>query len=149
MEWIDALRGQLVALDTAPLIYFIEEHPDYLPIVLPFFEGIDRGEIRVVTSTITLTEVLVHPLRNGDAALAQRYLDILLHTPALTIVPASETIAERAASLRAAHNLRTPDALQIATALLAGASGFVTNDVRLRSVPGVRIIVLQDVLAGP
>lgn len=102
-----------------------------------------------MTSTITLTEVLVHPLRNGDAALAHRYLDILLHAPTLAIAPITADIAERAAYLRAAHNLRTPDALQVATALQAGASSFVTNDVRLRNVPGIRVIVLQDLLVGP
>jgi hypothetical protein len=44
-------------LDTAPLIYFIEKHPIYLPLLLPFFEAVERGDIQVVTSTLTLTEV--------------------------------------------------------------------------------------------
>jgi len=45
MEWVKALQlGQLVALDTAPLIYFIEEHPTYLPIVTPFFEKIYKSK---------------------------------------------------------------------------------------------------------
>lgn len=47
MEWIEALRGSIVALDTAPLIYFIEEHPAYLPKIRPFFEAVERGEFRV------------------------------------------------------------------------------------------------------
>ncbi len=59
MEWITALRGTVVAVDTAPLIYFIEENPVYLPLLRPFFEAVDRGEFRVVTSILTLTEVLV------------------------------------------------------------------------------------------
>ena len=63
MEWIEALRGSIVALDTAPLIYFIEEHPAYLPKIRPFFEAAERGEFRIVTSFITLLEVLVRPLR--------------------------------------------------------------------------------------
>lgn len=70
MEWIEALRDSVVALDTAPLIYFIEENPPYLPLVRPFFEAVDRGELRVVTSVLTLTEVLVHPMRHGDHDLA-------------------------------------------------------------------------------
>jgi hypothetical protein len=45
------------------LIYFIERHPAYLPLLLPFFEAVERGDIQVVTSTLTLTEVLVHPYR--------------------------------------------------------------------------------------
>lgn len=54
MGWIEALQGQIIALDTAPLIYFLEEHPTYLPILDPFFENIDKGSIRVVASIITL-----------------------------------------------------------------------------------------------
>jgi hypothetical protein len=70
MEWLDAFRGTVVALDTAPLIYLIEENPIYLPIVRPFFERLDLGEFRVVTSVVTLAEVLVHPMRQGDHELA-------------------------------------------------------------------------------
>lgn len=68
MGWIDALRGTVVGLDTAPLIYLIEEHPVYLPYVRPFFEAADKREFRIVTSILTLTEVLVHPMRLGDHA---------------------------------------------------------------------------------
>ena len=63
MEWVTGLRGAVVGLDTAPLIYYIEENPDYLSVVQPFFEAMDRGEFHVVTSAVTLLEVLVHPLR--------------------------------------------------------------------------------------
>ncbi|MGB5686877.1 MAG: hypothetical protein WBM35_13770 [Candidatus Electrothrix sp.] len=73
MGWIDELRGKLIALDTAPLIYFIEEHPAYCPVVEPFFEQLDKGTVQVVTSVITLTEVLVKPLRDGDTRLAEQY----------------------------------------------------------------------------
>jgi hypothetical protein len=55
----------IVGLDTAPLIYFIEKHLTYLPLLLPFFESVERGEMQVVTSTLTITEVLVHPYRDG------------------------------------------------------------------------------------
>jgi hypothetical protein len=59
MGWVDDLEGQTVGLDTAPLIYFIEENLTYLPIVEPFFNAVANGKITVVTSTITLLEVLV------------------------------------------------------------------------------------------
>jgi len=131
VEWVDALRGAVVALDTAPLIYFIEEHPDYLPRVQPFFEALDRGEFEVVTSTVTVTEVLVHPLRHGDAELAATYREVLLNAEHVRAVPVSAGIAEAAAALRAKHNLRTPDAIQAATALQEGATHLLTNDADL------------------
>ena len=89
MEWISALQGAVVGLDTAPLIYLIEEHPIYLPIVRPFFEAVDRGEFRVVTSMLTLTEVLVHPLRHGNRKLADQYRHILLQAKHIVTVPVS------------------------------------------------------------
>src|ERR1035438_5453343 len=82
----------------------------------------------MVTSFVTLIEVLVHPLREGRPELAEEYRNILLHSPALTAIPLDEGIAEEAAGLRARHNLRTPDAIQLATAIRSGASWFLTND---------------------
>lgn len=143
MGWIEVLRGSTVALDTAPLIYFIEEHPAYLPKIRPFFEAAERGEFRVVTSFITMVEVLVHPLREGKLDLADEYRNILLQAPGLTTVPVDEDIAEAAAGLRARHNLRTPDAIQLATASLADASWFLTNDADLTKVPGISVLVLK------
>ncbi len=104
------LRGQTVALDTAPLIYFIEEHPIYLSKALPFFEALNRGELRMVTSIVTLLEVLVQPLRRGDTEMVQRYPDILLEVPGLATVEVSRPIVEGAARLRAMHTLQALDA---------------------------------------
>jgi hypothetical protein len=78
MEWLMQLQGQVVGLDTAPLIYLIEQNQVYLGLVRAFFGALSRGEFQVVTSTLTLTEVLVHPLRSGNVELAGQYRDILL-----------------------------------------------------------------------
>lgn len=117
MEWLIPLQGQVVGLDTAPLIYFIEQNEIYLQPVHDFFQLMSQGEFQVITSTLTLTEVLVHPLRSGNVELAQQYRDIILDQENLTTVSVSIEIAEIAAQLRAMQNLRTPDAIQIATAL--------------------------------
>ncbi len=58
----------------------------------------------------------------------------------------SQSIAEEAARLRAFHNLRTPDAIQMATATFAQASFFLTNDKRLPSLPGLQTLVLNDLM---
>lgn len=144
MEWIAALHGKMVGLDTAPLIYFIEENPAYLETVRPFFEAIDRREFSAVTSVVTLLAVLVHPFRRGDTKLAEQYRDILLNAEGLTTILLSQDIAEEAARLRVTHNLRTPDAIQIATALHEGATFFLTNDDHLPSVAGLKVLVLDE-----
>ncbi|MBI9082366.1 MAG: PIN domain-containing protein [Desulfobacterales bacterium] len=144
MEWIDRLRGKTVGLDTAPLIYFIEEHPAYLETVTLFFEAMERGDFSVVTSTVTLLEVLVHPLRANNKALAEEYRDILLNSK-LIMTEISTTIAEHASMLRALHNIRTPDALQISTAINAGAVCFFTNDIRLPKIPALQTLALDSI----
>jgi len=142
VEWINDLRGKTVGLDTAPLIYFIEENPAYIETVGSFFEAMDRGDFLVVTSTVTLLEVLVHPLRSNNRELATEYRDILLNSNLMTL-EVSSAIAEQAAQLRAAHNIRTPDAIQISAALSAGASHFFTNDIRLPEIPSIQILSLD------
>ena len=144
MGWVDDLHDRVVGVDTAPLIYFIEENADYIDAVRPFFEALDRGDLRVVTSTITLLEVLIHPLRQGNRELAQQYEDILLNTDGLSTISLSPEIAEIAAQLRAQHNLRTPDAVQIATAISAGATYFLTNDSTLPDLPDLKMLVLDN-----
>ena len=71
MGWIDDLKGKTVALDTSPFIFFIEKHATYADVLRPFFQAVDRGESRILTSAVTLLEVLVHPIRHGDEAQAQ------------------------------------------------------------------------------
>ena len=143
MEWIEALRGATVGLDTGPLIYYIEEHPTFLAKVRPFFEAAERNEFRIVTSFVTLIEVLIHPLREGRPELAEEYRNILLQSSALTAVPLDEGIAEEAAALRARYSLRTPDAIQLATAVRAGASWFLTNDADLANLSEISVLVLK------
>jgi len=122
MGWVDPLQGKVVGLDTMTLIYYIEEHPIYLKIVDPFFDALELGKCRAVTSMIALLEVLVHPIREGNTKLFQRYRDILFDAEGLTTVELSQPIAEEAARLRAIYNIRTPDAIQTATASFARAS---------------------------
>ena len=147
MEWLAQLQEQVVGLDSAPLIYFIEENPTYLEMTDAFFEAMVRGEFRVVTSVVTLVEVLVYPLRQGNRLLAQQYRDILFNEEGLTTIEMSPAIAEVAAQLRATYNLKTPDSIQMATAISGGASFFLTNDARLSSLPGLEVLVLEDLRA--
>jgi hypothetical protein len=92
VEWINELQEKTVGLDTAPLIYFIEENPAYIEAVRFFFEAMDLGDFLVVTSTVTLLEVLVHPLRSNNRELAAEYRDILLNSK-LTTIEVSSSIA--------------------------------------------------------
>ncbi len=147
MGWVDALRGNVIGLDTTPLIYFTEENPTYIEVVDPFFKAVGSGELIVVTSVVTLLEVLVRPIRDGNLSLAQRYRDFLLNSNNVTTRLFSREIAEEAARLRAFNNIRTPDSIQMATAINEGATIFLTNDLRLPSLPKLRILALDTLKA--
>jgi len=136
-----------VALDTAALIYLIEEHATFLPVVEPLFAAIDEGRLSAVTSALTLLEVLVVPLRHGDVALARRYEALLARGRGLTLVDVSRAVLRDAAELRAVTGMRTPDAIQVATALQTGCSSLVTNDRALPELPGLRVLQIADFLS--
>jgi predicted nucleic acid-binding protein len=146
MGWVEKLEGHTVALDTSPIISFISQETPYAELLQPLFVAIAKGKIHAVTSTVTLIEVLVRPLREHNAELAAQYQEILIHSANLTTFPLSPEIALEAAGLRATLNLRTPDAIQVATARVNGADTFITNDARLRVPDGMTRIILDDLL---
>ena len=120
---------KLIFVDTMPFIYHIEEHPVYAEMVEAFFVGALRHtNYRLMTSTITLAEVLVQPYRKGDDALVAEYEEIICATDEILVVPIDRVTARKAAMLRSEHSLKTPDALQLASALVNGADYFLTND---------------------
>jgi predicted nucleic acid-binding protein len=147
MEWLKSLSGQTVGLDTAPLIYFIEKHPLYFSLVEAIFAAVEQGDVQVVTSTLTLTEVLVHPYRHGNQALAREYSDILLHARNVRTISVSPEIAATAARLRALHGIRTPDAIQLAVSQESRATAFLTNDEGLEKATRLRVLVLKQLLS--
>lgn len=132
-----------VALDTAVFIYLIEEHSEYLPIVLPLFEEADQGKRTLTTSALTLLEVLVVPYRKLDVRVAQRYEMLLTRGRGIRMVDITRDQLRVAAQLRALSAIKTPDALQLACALTHQCKTFVTNDRSLPQVPDVRVVDLK------
>ena len=132
------------ALDTAAFIYWIEESPSYFDAIAPVFRAADRGDIEIVSSALSLLEVLVVPLRAGDLGLAERYEALLTRSRGVRLIEIDTAELRGAALLRARYGLRTPDALQLAAALAARCPVFVTNDRRLPAIPGLRILELRD-----
>ena len=103
------------------------------------------GTLQIITSELTLLETLVMPIRQANTDLILRY-ERLLTASEMSLIPIDQPILTRAASLCATTNLKTPDAIHAATALNIGCSLFLTNDAGLRTVPGLAVTVLKDVL---
>lgn len=139
-------RHRRIALDTSIFIYHLEANPKYLAYTDPIFFWLERSESTAITSTITMTELLVLPYREGDEQRANDFYGLLSTYPNLDWVAPNLEIAELAARIRALHRLRTPDALQAATAAHSQATGLITNDAVFERVEGFQTLVLDELL---
>jgi predicted nucleic acid-binding protein len=133
-----------VAVDTAIFIYLIEEHPQFLRDILPLFREADEGKRQLVTSALTVLEVLVVPYRAGNRVLADKYEALLTRSRGIHVVDISRDQLRAAAQLRAARAVKTPDALQLVAAISRGCTAFVTNDRRLPTIPGLKVVQLAN-----
>jgi predicted nucleic acid-binding protein len=101
----------------------------------------DRGDDLVLPAS-AYAEALVAPHRRGAEAVAT--VDAFLDALPARIEPATRAIARHAAELRARHGsqVRLPDALVIATAIVVGDERVITTDARWPDLP-----VLVEVIA--
>lgn len=120
-----------IYLDSCIVIYLVERHPVYEPMLRERLEGLE--EARLAVSPLVRLEVLVRPLRDGDEDVAQLYRLFLTEQLMLDM---PEEIYDAALALRVNYRLKTPDALHLATAQHHGCSQFWTNDDRLGKVAG-------------
>jgi predicted nucleic acid-binding protein len=141
--------GQIntVFIDTAPIIYYIEAHPQFGPLAKEVINAFQSGELIAFSSVITLTEVLPKPIEAGDEKLAKRFAEFLQYGKNFSLIEISADIAERAGRLRGKYpNLRTLDAIQISAAIDIGVDAFLTNDKKLKEIKEIKVLVLKGSL---
>lgn len=146
MGLIQKLTNKTIFLDTAPLIYYIEENKQYSPLLNNLFLANSKGKFLFQTSVITLLEVLVHPMRHNDHQLAEQYQNIICNSPSINIFELNIEIAKMAAGFRAKYGLKTPDSIQVAIAVYVSADFFFTNDIRLKEVKEISTLVLDELI---
>lgn len=133
-----------VYLDAQILIYSVERHPRYAERLRALWNAVDEERLRVYSSELTYLETLVLPLRRGDSQLISDY-ESFLEKAMTALLPISRNILLEAARLRASlSSLRTPDALHAASALSAGLDAFLTNDHAFLKVPGLNVVLLDQ-----
>jgi predicted nucleic acid-binding protein len=130
-------ENALLLVDSAPIIYVLEEHAELASIFRPVFEAHENGLVRLAVTTVTLAEVLTGPLRTGDEVLAERYRSTL---KSWYVVDLDSEIAESAARLRASLKLKLADSVQAASALAIGADALVTHDRDFSPVRNLRTL---------
>jgi predicted nucleic acid-binding protein len=137
LDFSDLPRDALVLVDSAPIIYVLEDHPKFAPRFGPLFEAHAEGRLRFAITTITVAEVLTGPMRVSDDALVRRYRAIL---ESWRLVALDADIAESAARFRASLRLGLADAVQAASALAINAAALVTHDRDFSRVQTLRVI---------
>jgi len=131
-------------LDANPIIYSIEGVPDFRTSALAWIERAEAPDGAVITSRLSRLECRVRPLRDGNTELLARFEGFFARE-GLELAEITAEVVETATALRAAHGFRPPDAIHLATALLAQADVFLTGDRNLARCPGLKV----EVLAGP
>jgi predicted nucleic acid-binding protein len=139
-------RHRRIALDTSVFIYQLESNPRYVGLTDPIFAWLERPDHLAVTSTITMTELLVQPYRDAAVQRADEFFALLTTYPNLDWIAPDLEVAATAARIRATDRLRTPDALQAATAIHAHVTGLVTNDAAFARVEAFETLVLDHLL---
>jgi len=139
-------RHRRIALDTSIFIYQFEPNPKYFPYTDSIFRWLEQPGSAAITSTITMTELLVQPYRDSNDQLVDEFYALLSTYPNLDWIAPNLEIADLAARLRALHRMRTPDALQAATAAQARVTGLITNDVVFERVTAFESLVLDQLL---
>lgn len=137
-------RHRRIALDTSIFIYQFEPNPKYFPYTDSIFRWLEQPGSAAITSTITMTELLVQPYRDGNQQRADEFYGLLSTYPNLGWIAPNLEIADLAARIRALHRLRTPDALQAATAVHMLSTGLITNDPVFERVEGLETMVLDE-----
>ncbi len=134
-----------IFIDTAPVIYYIEAHPQFGPLAKEVVDTFQSERLIAFSSVITITEVLPKPIEAGDEKLARKFAEFLKHGRNLTLLEITSSIAERAGRLRGRYtDIKALDAIQIASAIEVGADAFLTNDKKLKKVEEIKVMVLKD-----
>lgn len=133
-----------VFLDTAPVIYFLDEDINFAEKVKDIFEEILENEKKMTTSAITSTEYLTFPYKTNNLEKVRAFFDFVTDCD-IPLYSVDVEIAKKASRIRAEYkNFKTMDALQLASACIQGCDLFLTNDKQLKQFKEINCITVED-----
>jgi predicted nucleic acid-binding protein len=139
------LSGQeRIFFDTSPFVYLFEKHEQYATVLRTFFSNPTVRQCRWSTSVITLIEVLTLPRRNRLARMEDAYRRFLMDAQRIELKGADADVCEKAVHFRVAYGLKTPDAIQLATAQVCRADAVITNDQAWKKITELRVVTLDE-----
>lgn len=130
-----------VGLDANIFSYHFHQDPLFGPLTKEIFDLLSLNRLRAVTSIITLIEILSV---KASSVKIKGLKKLFSEIPNLAVVEVDEEIADKTALIRRNYGFRTPDAIQLATALRAKAKVFITNDETLKKLKELKVILLKD-----
>lgn len=136
--------SQPIFIDTSIFIYLFEDHIRFSQSLEDLFDDLAKGKLEAVTSLITISEVLTKPYNNNQSELIEKYQNIFMHLPHLTIAPLSYESSLLAAQIRARYGFRLLDSFQLAIATIGGCKSFLTNDKQLLNFKDLTILYLEN-----
>jgi predicted nucleic acid-binding protein len=137
--------GSNVYIDTPVLIYTLENHSDFYPLLKSLWAKFENNQVSIATSELIITEALVSPLRSGNIVLIANYEQLIFHA-GINLIPIERSILVAATKLRVKYKLKTPDAIHAATALSINCNRFITNDKGFRNIAGLPTLILSELL---
>jgi len=141
------IKGKNVYVDTNILIYLFEGFEKYRRLIQEIADCVDNDEIILLTGEITIAEILVMPFKKNDSTLINLYTTALNDKNFIHLIPTTQTIYLKTAYLRATFkSMKTPDAIQVASAIEGKADIFITNDTGIKTPSEMEKIVLRDYL---
>ena len=141
---LDLKSGDIIFLDTAPFIYFFQQHPDYFLGLEMLFDRLYETDAQAITSIVTYIELTTHPARRGKNKLVRKYRDYLTNSENISLFPLDMDIADHVVEMRAKYHFKTPDAIQLGTAVACGADYIITNDKDWRRFEEIRVVMVRD-----
>lgn len=134
-----------VFIDTAPIIYFLENSSLYMESMERFFAKCVKEHKQIVISALTVEEYLVSPYSNGQMEYVDNFKRFIKYMD-VEVVDIDATIAERGAKIRGQYkNFKAMDSLQIAAAVVGKCDVFFTNDKQLRQEKELPCITMEDI----
>ncbi len=132
-----------IFLDTAPLIYLIEGNPHFAERAEQQISQWLSSDAILTTSTLTLMELLIVPKKQKDNRLVHKYRALLQEMLSEPMIELNQNIAETAAEIRATYGYKTPDSIQLASAVHTGSDIFYTNNLRLNQFHELKILTMK------
>lgn len=137
-------KTKIIAIDTPIFIYEFNRHKLFFPFANELFLKLEKNKLKGITSLISFIEVTSFPPLKFRDDLLKAYANIFLKTPGLEMIDPNLIIGKKAAEIRRNYGIHTPDAIQIATAIINKANLFISNDESFKKVKEIKTLVLKE-----